>query len=81
MFFCPHSKTIHLWDSQLHPKLVYLEGEVDMEEVARWLALIGSGMALQHRLSYGKWHDRGKLICHGKAGLALTGLGLIYLLV
>ena len=52
-----------------------------MEEVARWLALIGSGMALQHRLSYGKWHDRGKLICHGKAGLALTGLGFIYLLV
>ena len=55
--------------------------EVDMEELARWLTLIGSGIALQHRLSYGKWHDRGKAICHGKVGLVLAGLGLLCLLL
>ncbi len=52
-----------------------------MEELVRWLTLIGSGIALQHRLSYGNWYDRGKVTCHGRAGLALAGLGLVYLIL
>ncbi len=55
--------------------------EVYMEEWARWLTIIGSGIALQHRLSYGKWHDKGKAICHGKAGLLLIGVGLLFFLL
>ena len=35
------------------------------------MILAGAGLTLEHRLNYGRWWDRGKLICHGRAGLLL----------
>lgn len=35
------------------------------------MILAGAGMTLEHRLNYGRWWDKGKLICHGRAGLLL----------
>ena len=39
------------------------------------LTATGPAMTIHHRVSYGRWHD-GKNPCHGRAGLALTGLGI-----
>ncbi|MFC1925844.1 hypothetical protein ACFLW2_04005 [Chloroflexota bacterium] len=39
------------------------------------MILAGAGMTLEHRLSYGKWWDRGRYICHGKAGVLLLSIG------
>jgi len=35
------------------------------------MVLPGTWMTLEHRLNYGKWWDRGKLICHGRVGVLL----------
>ncbi len=35
------------------------------------MVLVGIGMTLEHRFNYGKWWDRDKLICHGRAGVLL----------
>ena len=35
------------------------------------IVVAGTWMTLEHRLNYGKWWDRGKLICHGRAGVLL----------
>ena len=39
------------------------------------LGIIGPTMAIHHRISYGRWCD-GKNPCLGRAGLALTGVGM-----
>lgn len=40
--------------------------------------LAGAGLTLEHRLNYGRWWDKDKLICHGRAGvlLLMAGLGI-----
>jgi len=39
------------------------------------LGIIGSAIAIHHRSSFGRWCDD-KDPCHGRAGLALTGVGI-----
>ena len=41
----------------------------------------GAGMTLEHRLNYGRWWDKGKLICHGKAGVLLLMSGSVIALL
>jgi hypothetical protein len=52
----------------------------EIKKLAKCSTLIGLGMVLEHRLKYGKWYDRDKKACHGKAGLILGGIGLACLL-
>lgn len=40
------------------------------------LILAGAGMTLEHKLNYGRWWDKGKIICHGRAGMLLLIAGL-----
>jgi len=35
------------------------------------MVLSGTWMTLEHRFNYGKWWDKDKLICHGRAGFLL----------
>jgi hypothetical protein len=39
------------------------------------LGILGSAIAIHHRSSFGRWCDD-KDPCHGRAGLALTGVGI-----
>ena len=39
------------------------------------MMMAGVGMTLEHKLSYGRWWDKGKLVCHGKAGVLLLVSG------
>jgi hypothetical protein len=39
------------------------------------MMMAGAGMTLEHRLNYGRWWDKGKLICHGRAGVLLLMAG------
>jgi len=45
------------------------------------ILLPGTCMTLEHRLNYGKWWDRGKLICHGRAGVLLIMTGVCVAIV
>lgn len=40
------------------------------------MVVAGTWMTLEHRLNYGKWWDRDKLICHGRAGVLLIMVGI-----
>ncbi len=39
------------------------------------IIMAGAGLTLEHRLNHGRWWDRGKLICHGRAGVLLLSAG------
>jgi len=39
------------------------------------MILAGAGMTIEHRISYGKWWDKDKRICHGKFGVLLLMVG------
>jgi len=39
------------------------------------MVLAGAGIVLEHRINYGRWWDKGKLICHGKFGVWLLTAG------
>ena len=43
------------------------------------IALFASGaaVAMHHKINYGRWCDNDKKACHGKAGIALAGTGLL----
>ena len=43
------------------------------------IALLASGatVAMHHKINYGRWCDKDKKACHGKAGMALAGTGLL----